>query len=442
MSERLLSQLESSLNEFGLVGKRLTVAYSGGVDSTVLLHLMATLSERVEMQLDAVHINHRISVNAGKWSDHCLHVAKSLKIPLQIFVVDIKLAGDGLESAARRARYQVFERLDTDCVLLAHHAQDQAETILLNLLRGSGLRGMAGMPPVRPLSSRISLVRPLLNVAKQSILAFAGAADLSWVEDESNQSHEMTRNRLRHQVLPVFADINPGWESHFAFAANDARLALAEQDNRWQSLLDSVQVNGILSCRGLLDMEPYSRIQVLRSWLRKFGVNPGRAQLDQVVGMLNSREDSMPRVLLGQWVLLRFRNALYCELNQSVAAWSGELRVRLELGQISVPGGVLQVSETTEGGLCASLLGTWVDLRPRIGGESLRPSVGAARQCLKKLAQAKGVPPWMRNNRPYVYSGDLLAAVPGLWIDAAFQAPANAPGLSLVWSAKASEDFD
>lgn len=442
MPERLLGQLEATLAELGVLGKRLTVAYSGGVDSTVLLHLMASLGARVASELNAVHVNHQISPNASRWGAHCQAVCEQLQIPLQVFSVTVDVSlGEGLEAAARRGRYGVFEGLDTDVVLLAHHAQDQAETLLLNLVRGAGLRGVAGMPPRRQLTPTIALARPLLEVTKAVIDEYAKRSGLSWIEDESNFNRDLSRNRLRHDVLPVLAAINSGWESHFSFAAKDAAITVQQQEWYWRNQLARVQVNDCLSCEALLPMPDYDRAQLIRLWLRGYGVNPGRAQLEQVLAILEARGDAMPRVHLGKRVILRYRDLLYCEDEMAVSHWQGGVEVHLHLGRIEIPGGVLLVEEA-EVGVSRSLLGSRLSLRPRQGGERLRPANGAARQCLKKLAQAQGVPVWLRNNRPYLYLADRLVAVPGLWVDADYQSTGQAMGLKLTWMPVASGRFD
>lgn len=218
-------------------GEPLWVALSGGRDSVVLLHLLAQAGW--EGRVGAIHVHHGLSPRADAWRTFCQALCTQLGIPLQVRPVQVaRHSGQGLEAAARAARYQAFAELGTGCLLLGHHAGDQAETVLFNLLRGAGVAGAAGMPLERQLGT-LRLLRPLLAVARQEIAAYARRHDLTWVEDESNANPGFSRNFLRHEVLPRLIGRFPAAEANLAAAAGhfgeaDALLAeLAEQD--WQT---------------------------------------------------------------------------------------------------------------------------------------------------------------------------------------------------------------
>lgn len=197
--------------------ERLCVALSGGCDSVTLLHLASRLG--LGERLSAVHVHHGLSPNADAWAVFCANYCAALGIPLTVRRVAVAAAtGSGLEAAARDARYAAFAACDTDCLLLAQHRGDQAETLLFNLLRGSGVTGAAGIPVERRYA-HLRLLRPLLDVARSEIEAYARAAGLAWVDDESNADLGFSRNYLRHQALAALGERFPGAEAALAQAA-------------------------------------------------------------------------------------------------------------------------------------------------------------------------------------------------------------------------------
>src|SRR5579871_5659891 len=202
--------LDDAVASFRLQGKRVAVALSGGVDSVVLLHLLRRHSRRGGFRLSAVHVHHGLSPNADAWARHCRSLCRKWRIPLTVERVKVRKAGEGLEAAARRARHEVFRKTDCDVLALAHQLDDQAETILMNLLRGAGARGARGMPAASSFHGK-ALLRPLLGVPRQSVEAFARAHGLQWVEDESNFDEGLTRNFIRRRVAPLLAARFPGW---------------------------------------------------------------------------------------------------------------------------------------------------------------------------------------------------------------------------------------
>ncbi|MCC7135800.1 MAG: tRNA lysidine(34) synthetase TilS, partial [Nitrosomonas sp.] len=211
--KNLIELLQRHLHSSVTPGDRLTVALSGGVDSIVLLDMLARLSSVIGFHLSAIHVNHGISRNADQWSHFCQGLCEAFAIPLSIFRVQIhKKNQQSLEAAARDARYQIFTRVDTDYIVLAQHQDDQAETLLLQMLRGAGVKGLSAMPPVRLLTgTSTKLLRPLLNVPRTALLYYAQAGNLSWVDDESNTNTDFDRNYLRHQVFPVIEARYPAY---------------------------------------------------------------------------------------------------------------------------------------------------------------------------------------------------------------------------------------
>jgi tRNA(Ile)-lysidine synthase len=187
-------------------GKKLAVALSGGVDSVTLLHQL-----RARGPVTAIHVHHGLSPNADRWAAFCRRLCKRLDVPLTVVKVRVVKRGQGLEAAAREARYQAFSQADAQCIALAHNLDDQAETVLMNLLRGAGRRGASGMPAQSRFKGK-TLLRPLLDTPRQEIEAYARRHRLAWVEDESNADDALTRNFLRRRVGPLLQERFPGWK--------------------------------------------------------------------------------------------------------------------------------------------------------------------------------------------------------------------------------------
>src|SRR5574343_619401 len=278
--------------------ERLVVGLSGGRDSVVLLHLLAKLG--FAGRLSAIHVHHGLSPNADAWSRFCADYCASLSVPLAIHHVSVDTSsGLGLEAAARKARYSVFGSADADCLLLGHHRGDQAETVLLNLLRGSGVTGAAGMPLERRFG-RLRLLRPLLDTSRVEIEAYAVSAGLAWIDDESNADTALTRNFLRHEAMAALVQRFPATEASLAHAAahfGEAAILLdelAEQD--WQLVGDgdSARLSGMraLSLPRLKNL--------LRYRLRRLGWQvPVAARLEEFARQLQSAgPDRHPELVL------------------------------------------------------------------------------------------------------------------------------------------------
>jgi tRNA(Ile)-lysidine synthase len=278
--------------------ERLAVGLSGGCDSVVLLHLLTRLG--FAGRLDAIHVHHGLSPNADAWARFCGDYCASLDVPLTIRHVSVDAgSGLGLEAAARKARYAVFAEMDVDCLLLGHHRSDQAETVLFNLLRGTGVTGAAGMPAERQFG-RLRLLRPLLASSRPEIEAYATSAGLAWIDDESNADLTLTRNFLRHEALAALAQRFPAAEASLAqAAANFGEAAvlldeLAEQD--WQRVGEGGAAR--LSEMRLLSLPRLKNL--LRHRLRCLGWQvPVATRLDEFARqLLSAAPDRHPELLL------------------------------------------------------------------------------------------------------------------------------------------------
>lgn len=197
--KKVEATLAGFFGHHNLKGQALTIAYSGGVDSTVLLYAVRDIAPLLDLHLAAVHVHHGLSKNAGKWTEHCAQTCDQLGIDLSIINILVKpKVGEGIEAAARKARLDALLAHSSGQICMAHHADDQAETVLHNLLRGSGLRGSGGIPVIRG-----RVLRPFLDLPKEYLMAYAVEHQLKWVEDESNENRYFTRNYLRHEVMPL-----------------------------------------------------------------------------------------------------------------------------------------------------------------------------------------------------------------------------------------------
>lgn len=424
-------------------GSSITVGLSGGVDSVVLLHLLYRLSSFHPLRLFALHVHHGISRNADAWAEFCSGLCAHLDIPLQIERVDITpLREHGIEAAARKLRHDVFERQQTDFVAFAHHADDQAETLLLQLLRGAGVRGAAAMPFFRRNNNGPALLRPLLNVPRSELLEYARQHELQWVEDESNRDDMYPRNFLRQRVLPLLEQRFPSYREtlgrsarHFA-EANELLDELAIQDAKlsfpaWKGV-ESGQALEIDCLRSLTLLRAKN---VLRHFLHTQGAPmPQAVQLDEMLYQLcNTREDGRVCVEFGGWQARRYHGLVYVmpALNEYApdykVAWAGET----ELGWPALGSAMTFTHARGEGISLERLSAAPVTLRLRTGGESLRPARAAATRSLKNLLQQHHVPPWYRERLPLLYCGEELVSVVGVAVAADYQAKQGEAGVAV-----------
>lgn len=294
----------------------LSVGLSGGCDSVVLLHLLTRLGWKGELQ--AIHVHHGLSPNADGWAAFCGDYCRGLGVPLIVRRVSVAIAsGLGVEAAARNARYAAFSEVARGCLLLAHHRGDQAETVLFNLLRGAGVNGAAGIPVERK-SGELQLFRPLLDVSRGEIEAYANAAGLSWVTDESNADTALTRNYLRHEALVALSRRFPAAESSLAqAAANFAEAAelldeLAELD--WQQVCDGAAA----TMAGLRQLSVPRLKNLLRHRLRYLGWQaPVASRLDEFARqLLAAAPDRHPELVLGEGVMRVANRRLHWSLRK------------------------------------------------------------------------------------------------------------------------------
>jgi tRNA(Ile)-lysidine synthase len=426
-------------------GARLTLALSGGVDSIVLLEILGRLAPRYPFTLDCLHVDHGISPNAPAWARFARAAAKRYGCRCVVRKADLaQHRALGLEGAARAARYAFFSALPSDFVVLAQHEDDQAETVLLQLARGAGPAGLAGMPAARRLKSTSGtaateplLLRPLLGATRAEIESFARAHGLAWVEDESNADTRRARNLVRHRVLPLLREVNPRASANLARSA--ALLAEANE------VLHSVAASDALGASrdGHLDVAalgalPRARAKNALRWAldRAGAAPPDSVRLGEALDqLLTARTDASVRVAFGAAEIRRFRGVAWIVRPASPAPagfhapWPGRVTWRLpELG------GVLRLNRARGAGLAAAAVRRGqLEVRLRRGGERFRPDARRPSRTLKALLQESGVPPWERMRLPLLYCDGQLAWVPGLGVAAALRAGPGEAGFEPVW---------
>ena len=372
----------------------MAVALSGGVDSVSLLHQLAH-----RPGVFAVHVHHGLSPNADRWSAFCRRLCKRLGVPLVVRKVKVVRRGQGLEAAARAARYEAFASLDADCIALAHNLDDQAETVLMNLLRGAGLRGAAGMPQESRFRGKL-LVRPLLGTPRKEIVAYARRHRLQWIEDESNADESLTRNFLRRRIGPLLDEKFPKWRENLGRAA---RHFAKKEAGAGELLRKFLQTQGL---RAPSEAKLVEMLKQLTSGGKKILIEHDGARL---------------RVYRGKVLADREAPSAFAPLD-----WKGETRL-----PIPALGGELRFRRARGRGIAATTQPLRVKLRS--GGERLQPDPRRPRRTLKNLFQEAGVPPWERDRLPLLVCGDDLVWVPGLGVDTRYQARKNAPGVLPEW---------
>jgi len=445
--DRLLQVVDSVLHSLP-DAERYVVAFSGGRDSHVLLWLMAQLRERSAVPLDAVHVHHGLQEAADTWSSHCEAVCRDLDVPIEIVHVDARPAtGQSPEEAARRARYSVLaERISVGGMLLtAHHQDDQAETVMLQLLRGSGPEGLAAMPVCSEFGAGIH-VRPLLDVSRSEIEDCAQYLGLDWVEDASNQDRAFARNRLRHEIIPL---LKAHWPAFAKTLARSAHHCAEAAELLWETAEEDLDRCGIAELPRTLSIESLNALsgarqaQVLRLWVRNQRLRmPTSAHIEQIRSSVltvdlghHSPQVSWANVMVRAWrgqLYLGDKGALcdWAPPDNALLVWSDGVRT------LALPGGGSLAQIPVEGaGIARTCLTKGlVRVRFRSGGERLRLPGETHHRRLKKLLQDSDIPPWERTRLPLIYIDDELAAVADRWVCAPFVASEAEAGVRLVYT--------
>lgn len=418
--------------------KRYVIGYSGGLDSHVLLQALAQLRGIIPQKLVALHINHGVSGDAPQWAAHCQQVCTNLQIPLQIMAVQVNRQSASLENELRERRYQAFvEFLEaTDMLLLGHHADDQAETVLLRLLRGSGSLGASGMPSSRTLG-HARLARPLLEFSRSQLADYAQQEGLDWVEDQSNQNPVFDRNYLRNSLLPMVQARWPAYQKVLTRFAEINRQQSVVIDHFVAPLLTTMVDDEQMSL-DLGELRKYPRevqLNLLRGWLvHRQLPTPDYGKLQQImIQVITAKQDANPRLEWPGAEIRRYANRLYAFAPLPAHAQNSIYSWRLDQALSQPAMGILSACKNSGMGLRAPQADVQISVRFRQGGERCTPTGRNGSRLLKKLLQEAGLPPWLRDRVPLVYLNDSLAAVGDLWVCEAYAAKEGDQSWLIKW---------
>jgi tRNA(Ile)-lysidine synthase len=403
---------------------RFILALSGGLDSRVMLHLC----RQAGIDFRVVHIHHGLQTEADDWNRFCAQLCDDIDAPYVCIHVDAQpKTGESPEEAARIARYRgLLSQMQPDDVLLtAHHLDDQAETLLLQLMRGAGPAGLAAMPLCKPFGPGWH-ARPMLKVARMALTDYAQLNKLEWLVDPSNSDTSLDRNYIRHRVMPVLAERWSNAAQSLESVAHLQQDAAALQDDLAeidrQAFADA---DNALYIPSLLGLSRARCLNLLRYWINSTGIEkPRRNILNEIIdSVLPAADDAAPMVMWGLAEVRRYRNRLYLmralthhALDQ-VYAWDGETPLLFDS-----LGFELRLEQVHGEGLLQDTVLRGLTVRFRQGGENIRPKGRDHSHSLKKLMQEAGIPPWQRNRIPLIYTGNILVCVCGYWVAAEFAA--------------------
>ena len=441
----ILGRVENILREQVQRNDHLVIGLSGGVDSVLLLSILTSLFVQLGFTLSALHVNHGISPNANKWEKFCLDLCSTHDIPIKIAKLKVsRLSGTSLEAVARDARYQIFKKLKADYVILAQHLDDQAETLLLQMLRGAGVKGLGAMPVVRNQISEVGaldtgprILRPLLNVSRSEIEDYAQKNKLCWITDESNNDVTFDRNFLRHKIFPLLEKRFPSYRTTFLRTSRHMAEAgclldeLAEHDRKECIILNKLQIEGLRKLS-----YPRARNLLRYSFAQQGVILPSAVKLEDILGqLLSSRLDTKLHIMFGDTEIRCFRGSIHVRRASLLPnkkwkfIWKGEKQLAIsELG-----GSVRFMCKKGRGINLQKLKEGPVIIRFRLGGERIRPDCNRPRRSLKNLLQEASFPLWERESLPLLFSGEHLVWAPGIGVDCGFQAGVSDLGLIVSW---------
>lgn len=443
----LSTQLIEAVLPQGSTASRIYIAYSGGVDSHVLLHLCASMPS-LKDKITSVYVHHGLQAAAESWPEHCEKTAAALDVEFKVLRVNACAAsGQSPEEAARNARYTALKALlkEDDVLLVAQHREDQLETVLLQLFRGSGLAGLSGMPEQMQFGFGM-LLRPFLNIDKQAINDYARQQQLSWVEDPSNQCSDYDRNFLRNQVLPLLKQRWPGIDKTVSRSARhcaDAQGLVNEIAVQcFDAVSDQADQTLIIS---QLHLQSFAHQKlVIRQWFAFVGLKmPSQDLAERILNeVVGADEQRVPLISTQDCEIRRYRDRLYClppvvmHMQQTISWPSNQRSIAIGNRQS------LSWIESSSGIPAEHWQHAQIEIKFRSGGEKISLPGRSGHHTLKKLFQEAGIPPWEREQMPLIYINGQLAAVGEQWISADFYAEKSAACIKLVWQRQESGPKD
>ena len=412
-SQRLLCELQKLPTPSNYL-----IAYSGGLDSHVLLHLLAAVREQRQIPIQAMHIQHGLHAAAEQWARHCLATCQTLDVPCTVKHLHLEpKQGESLEALARDARYAALQSAlsDKGMLLTAHHADDQAETFLLQLLRGAGIAGLAAMPQCREWYQGWH-ARPVLTFTQAELQAYAKQHQLNWIEDPSNQNTDFDRNYLRQQIVPLLQARWPAANKTISrSAAHLADLLPIIQVQAKNALQACLNQQGNLSIKQLEKFDQATQNLLLRAWIEQAGhPTPRQTHLAQIQrSVLNAGDDTSPEVCWSNSILRRYRDELWLMSNQKHPVPQRPV-YWVDTPELELPAGCGRLTRkpATRQGIPDRL---WhegkISVRWRSEGIKCQPLGRNGQRSFKKLCQEYAIPPWQRPYLPLVYADNQLIAV-------------------------------
>ncbi|SRR5579885_2101603 len=419
--------------------QRLCVTYSGGADSTALLHALARIPQARELGLRALHVDHGLHADSERWAEQCRHFCETLDVPIEIARVQVTHERrEGLEASARRARHAAFASAIQagEWLVLAHHRDDQIETVLLKLLRGAGPQGLGGMRELRGLGAGM-LWRPLLDCPRSALREYVAEHQLAFIDDPSNADTRLSRNYLRAEIMPRLLAHWPHATESIAHSAELCREAAAFLDVEAEFALKRLRnENGTLDARSWSALPDALHMPVLERWLREQDLRaPPPARCKELRRQIvEAREDREPCIAWPEGEIHLWRGALHAmpPLKEIPRDWQSEW----DGTPLELPGGAgvlrLRPSHSSDDEM-SSKLSSPLRVRFRRGGEKIKPAADPYTRELRDLLQGVGIPPWQRGRIPLIYDGDELVAVGNLWISAAGKELLQSIAAQLAW---------
>ncbi len=419
--------------------KSMTVALSGGIDSVVLLHLLLQLQKKHRFTLKASHVHHGLSEDADQWVKFCEALCRKWSIDLQVHHIQLPQKKSlGIEGEARRLRYEKLLQAKTDLVVLAHHEDDQAETFLLQLIRGAGVKGLSSMAHF---DEDRHLWRPLLNTSRRDIETYAKQHKLKWIEDESNQNTAFDRNFIRLKVLPILKNRF----SHIIKVISRSSSHLAEAQHLLDDLakidlkshLKSNQYKHKLQVKTLIQLSPSRAKNVLRYWLElNDQMMPTKDLLDELLRqVLTAKKDAAIKIQISEVCeIRRYQDEIFIVPKSQHNQKNYEMIWRGESEMILPNGKKLNFKKVKGRGINLKFLNDQkLIIRNRQGGEFFKPDSKRPTKKIKQMLQESDLPPWERENLPLIFVGDDLALVPNFGIDMKFQTKPKEVGLEVIF---------
>ena len=409
------------------------------MDSHVLLHAFREIENDIPAKISAVHIDHGINQDSGTWVEHCRRVCAGLGIEFILYNLDEQCPrGESVESWARSRRYGFFNECVNagEILFTAQHLDDQAETLLIQLFRGSGPKGLSAMPEIRRFGLGW-LVRPLLGFSRESLHEYAIARDLSWIEDDMNADQNYDRNFLRHSVLPQLRARWPNLSGVLARASEHQAEAAALLDN-----LAALDIKNYclpdpdtLSLKGIENLAMPRRRNMLRYWFRGRNLPvPDSTTLQQILTeVVASRVDAQPCIHWHGMEIRRYRQVLYLVIRPDRSGETVAPIWHLDTQYSTCLGKLLAERGRGDGIRVAAVPGGKLTIRYRRGGETLKPAGRGHHHSMKKLFQERHILPWLRDKIPLLYLNDILVAVAGFWIADGYQAGADEDAWQIKW---------